>query len=321
LQVKRKKKRRVFLAVLLFFTIFFLLGNWTGVRIYNSLKSKGCFQLPADVTEYKLPTHKTTIRFLALGDAGTGDKNQLRLAKTVGKTCREVGCDFVLYLGDNFYPHGVSSLSDPLFKSQFEEVYEELDTPFFSVLGNHDTQGDVYSQIYYTLKNPKWKMPNFNYHFSSGSGNFMAVNSNCAALGLYDLYKLITHSRNQWQFVFGHHTIYSSGIHGDANILLRTIWRTFFHDQVDFYLAGHDHELEHLRRKNPGTEYIVSGAGGKHYRNPEDRLATRTSNAVSQFRYQDNGFVWFEVDRTKVQVRFYNADGQIIYRFSKNLTV
>lgn len=315
MQVKGKRRKWGCLTISGILIFIFLFGNWSGVRIYKTLSQKGCFQLPADIINHNPRIEAETVRFLAMGDAGTGDTDQRQLAETVRKTCKKIGCDFILYLGDNFYPHGVSSLDDPLFRSQFEDIYQ-LDAPFYAVLGNHDVQGDIFPQLYYSLKNPNWKMGNLNYNFTGGSALFSAVNTNCALMGLSRLWDNIGNSK-PWWFVFGHHTIYGSGIHGDTNVLIRMVWRLFFHNQVDFYISGHDHELEHLNIDKDGAEYIVSGAGGRNYRDPKDRSATRVSGALSRFKYQDNGFVWFRVNKNTANVRFFDFEGQMIYQFTK----
>ena len=49
------------------------------------------------------------VRFVALGDTGHGNADQTRVGDAVGALCAAQGCDFVVLLGDNFYPTGVTS--------------------------------------------------------------------------------------------------------------------------------------------------------------------------------------------------------------------
>src|SRR5688572_25019386 len=49
------------------------------------------------------------VRFVALGDAGEGNENQAAVGQMIATVCEERGCDFALYLGDNFYDTGVDS--------------------------------------------------------------------------------------------------------------------------------------------------------------------------------------------------------------------
>src|SRR5687768_12237442 len=75
--------------------------------------------------------------FLFVGDTGTGGEGQKAVAKAMKSYCRTEKCEFVLLLGDNFYPVGVKSVDDPQWKTKFEDPYGELRLDFFVSLGNH----------------------------------------------------------------------------------------------------------------------------------------------------------------------------------------
>ena len=83
------------------------------------------------------------VRFIAMGDGGEGNADQYAVAATVKSVCdakddeHGPGCDFVLYLGDNFYDD-VEGVDDEQFQTKFELPYADLDLPFWVVLGNHD---------------------------------------------------------------------------------------------------------------------------------------------------------------------------------------
>lgn len=78
------------------------------------------------------------VRFLALGDAGEGNRAQDANGNAMKALCARKGCDFVLYLGDNFYGQGITSPDDLQFQQKFELPYAGLDLPFYAMLGNHD---------------------------------------------------------------------------------------------------------------------------------------------------------------------------------------
>lgn len=80
-------------------------------------------------------------QFLVLGDWGReGRFNQSEVAAAMSRKAGAMRVDFVVSTGDNFYPHGLSSPSDPAFLRSFSSIYYQrsLQVPWHSVLGNHD---------------------------------------------------------------------------------------------------------------------------------------------------------------------------------------
>lgn len=72
---------------------------------------------------------------------------------------------FILALGDNFYPHGVHSVDDHKWQTNWADVFlnsEELRVPWKAILGNHDCEG-AQAQIDFTHSefNPSglWQLP------------------------------------------------------------------------------------------------------------------------------------------------------------------
>jgi len=57
----------------------------------------------------------------------------------MASVCQRDGCDFVLGLGDNIYPHSVQSVHDPPSRINLSTPngrFQGLD--FWMILGNHD---------------------------------------------------------------------------------------------------------------------------------------------------------------------------------------
>ena len=65
------------------------------------------------------------------GDQDGGAK-QLAVATAMANAARAIGSRFVLALGDNFYWQGVESVKDPLWKSVWEDRFNDpsLQTPW-----------------------------------------------------------------------------------------------------------------------------------------------------------------------------------------------
>ena len=95
------------------------------------------------------------------------------------------------------------------------------------------------------------------------------------------------------------------------------IWDWFLKKRFDFYLAGHNHHLEHLRQGVNDPEYIISGAASSNYEDSENRRNSKSSSATSLFKHQSNGFIRMEISIEKAIVEYYDLSGQIIYQFEK----
>ena len=106
------------------------------------------------------------MRFMVIGDWGTGDGNQMRVARAMMDMVRADGSySMILSTGDQMYPSGAASVADEQFESKFESVFfpgaPAGALPFFMSLGNHDCEGSVSAMVNYTSVSPSrsWKMP------------------------------------------------------------------------------------------------------------------------------------------------------------------
>lgn len=292
------------------------LGAFGAVEFQQQWARRGC-EAPAPLLELSQFEQAREIRLVALGDAGTGDAGQAQVAQAVGKVCAQEGCDLVLYLGDNFYPSGVESLNDPKFISHFEEIYQHLDLPFFAILGNHDTKGEVEPQRLYSLISPKWYLPAFQYRFKAGPIDLYGLNSNCVASAWPQLSRWLEDARPEaWQLVFAHHNLYGSGDHGDAPYGARSLWNAFFDEKVDLYLSGHEHHLEHIRLSEGGTDFLISGGGGYPYTGPEKPLGREGSRFIEP----GLGFLYLQVGPQRLSARFFDLYGASLYGYQRERT-
>jgi hypothetical protein len=290
-------------------------GGWLGAkaawRLHEEGVKKGCLQSFPDVVPVRIePAAPGHLRFAALGDTGTGNAGARRVAATLQSVCAREGCDFVTLLGDNFYPNGVSGMDDPLFDHAFESVYAALQVPVLAILGNHDVRGPVAPQVFHSRESRLWRMPNFAYRFQAGAARFFAVNTNCQPVTWWELEPQLAEPFAGWTFVLGHHSLYSTGPHGDANWSIRWLWSDLV-PRVDFYLAGHNHLLEHFQRPGERTEYVVSGSAGDDPADP----ARSEGPSAAQRRFQSYapGFAWFDVTERQVTLRFYADGGDVLY--------
>lgn len=280
------------------------------------------------------PATPTTVRFIAMGDTGTGSNDQLKVGNTIAALCKARGCDFVTLLGDNIYDSGASSVDDPIWQTHFETPYAAINLDFYAVLGNHDYghggAGTDFqkgkNEIDYTAKSTKWKMPAAYYHHvpktGGGAVELFALDTNMAMFGQdsaqrKDVGGWIAASKADWKIAIGHHPYKSNGPHGNAGsydekfgVSLPTVngksVKSYLDDvicgKVDLYLSGHDHSRQWLNESCKGTELAVSGAGAK--------ATELVGKNPYLFQSIELGFLYVVIEGKKLTAEFVDENGQ-----------
>src|SRR5688500_15130999 len=90
-----------------------------------------------------LPMKDGSIRFLVLGDSGTGGSAQRSVAQRATEVHKIFPFEFAIMLGDNLY--GGESAGD--YRRKFEEPYKALldaGVKFYAALGNHDEPSQAF---------------------------------------------------------------------------------------------------------------------------------------------------------------------------------
>ena len=204
-----------------------------------------------------LPNKSGTLKFAVIGDSGTGDSNQYRLAKVLTDIRQKFPYEFVIMVGDNMY--GSQSTQD--YVKKFETPYKPVldqGIKFYAALGNHDQP----NQAMYKLFNMGGKRF---YTFRPRAGvRFFALDSNYMDKEQLDwLQKELEASGSDWKIPFFHHPLYSHGMtHGSDTDLRARIEPIFMKSGVNVVLSGHDHVYERLKPQN-GVAYFVLGNAGE----------------------------------------------------------
>ncbi|ANP47037.1 purple acid phosphatase family protein [Candidatus Viadribacter manganicus] len=268
------------------------------------------------------------LNFLIIGDWGSGSVEQHRVARAMGVVADRTAPQFIISTGDNFYPRGVGSVTDPQFRTSFEEVYAapSLQAPWYVVLGNHDYEGSPGAEVAYSSRSSRWRMParywaqEMNVGEERATFYFLDTTpiarlGNAAAhvplLGTSDeartqlqwFEERLAADRAAWKIVVGHHPILSSGNHGEAPAVVERVKPLLERYGVQAYFNGHEHDLEHLVDR--GVHYVCSGSGA----------ASRQVVAVpqSQFAHAEVGFASCRLGADALSLRFHNGDAAIIY--------
>jgi tartrate-resistant acid phosphatase type 5 len=260
---------------------------------------------------------RAAVTFVALGDMGEGGIEQTHVAHAMRSVCQREGCDFVLGLGDNIYPHGVHSVHDPAFQDKFEKPYALLQgLDFWMILGNHDWKHlwtGAQAQIDYTLHSDRWRLPNAHYGipFLPPWLHIYGVDTSLieAVVGVYQLQAARASLCGQpgWRLLFGHYPTRSTGADGDGGSrfvrgALEHLIRTC---HIHVYFAGHDHHQAHL----DGGFYqeIIEGAGGA------ELAPVRVGDLQQRFGMATHGFAWVRVTEARLVIRFYDVQQTVLY--------
>jgi hypothetical protein len=253
---------------------------------------------------------RRNVRVLAFGDWGDGSERQSRMAEAMARFHARTPFDFAITLGDNFYPAGMSGPADPRWQRDFERLYEPMRIRFFPSLGNHDwvLADSPAAEILYSPKSRAWQMPADRYTFIAGPVQFFALDTNLMTRAQLEwLDRELGRSKARWKIVYGHHPIYSYGVHGDDHAL-RDNLLPVLRGRANLYICGHDHDLQHIA-PDGGVHFVLAGGGG---------AAPRVISAGPRSLYaaSKNGFATIEASRSTLTVMLVDEKLETLHRFS-----
>jgi hypothetical protein len=289
------------LAVFLGAFAIALLGwiSLQGLPVFARLKALESPLAPRTLSE----ALKTPYRFVAFGDWGAGTPFQRDVASQLAMVLEKNPYDAALLLGDNIYPDGnIQKLG----KAYFTDIYGALirqNVHFVVAIGNHDIVGGYQEdQLRF------FKMPGYYYSVKKPGIEFFVIDTNHFANDKVQqqwLKQALSASTSTWKAVIGHHPVYSSGEHGTDQALKMSLEPLLIRHQVNFYLAGHDHNYERFKPVQ-GVQYIVSGGGGAYLRNFNKPLPH------SLVRLKAHHFLDFELKGNQLKMQVLDKTGRII---------
>ena len=248
-----------------------------------------------------LPNKNDSVRFMVVGDTGTGTRQQNELAQLMVRYRQVFPFEFALLVGDNMY--GSEKATD--YKTKFEDVYRPLldqKVKFYAALGNHDES----NQRFYEHFN----MNGEEYHrFEKGGVAFYCLNSNYMdkkqLKWLEDKLKADT---SQWKVAFFHHPPYSSGgKHGSETSLREVVEPIFLKYGVNVVFAGHEHFYERIKPQK-GIYYFISGAGGKLRKGDVKKGSPLTAKAYDS----DMSFMLVEMTKDALHFQVISRTGETV---------
>jgi tartrate-resistant acid phosphatase type 5 len=250
----------------------------------------------------------------------------------------------LLMLGDNWYGALEGGAHSDRWQTQFEKMYpaDTFSCPAYAVLGNHDYQkwpeSKVDSELEYArMGHTRWTMPARWYSFEFPKKNplitFIALDSNMPykdgssshgrdftltqqeqadQLAWLEA-ELKRPRKTPFLVVIAHHPVYSNGPHGDHPVLIRDWDPLFRQHNVHLYLAGHDHDLQHLEFEGHPTTFFLSGGGGADLYNLKIEQAQRGPFAEKVY-----GFSHLSVTPKLLTLRHMDDKGQTVHALTKS---
>jgi hypothetical protein len=255
-----------------------------------------------------LPNAEHSVKFLVIGDTGTGDRPQYEVAQRIVEAHTRFPFAFAIMLGDNLY----GSEGPSAYVNKFEKPYKPLldaGVKFYASLGNHDEP----AQRFYKPFNMDGKRY---YSFSKGGGllnpadvEFFVLDSTYVTPEQVDWLKgALAGSRAKWKIAYFHHPIYSSGEkHGSETDLQALVEPLFVQHGVDVVFAGHEHFYERLKPQK-GIHYITQGGGAKLR---EGNIRANSPMTAKGFD-TDRSFTLVEIVDDQMYIETISRRGQVV---------
>ncbi|HKY42611.1 MAG TPA: metallophosphoesterase [Pyrinomonadaceae bacterium] len=268
----------------------------------NSLRNNGNSRADAPApVKLTLPNKESSVRFVVIGDTGTGSSQQLELAQVMQRYRQMFPYEFVLLVGDNMY--GSEKAAD--YKLKFENIYKPLldqKVKFYAALGNHDESNQRFYE-FFNMEGQEY------YQFKKGNASFYALNSNYMDKKQVDwLNEKLATDTTTWKIAFFHHPPYSSGgKHGSDAKLRQVVEPIFLKHGVDVVFNGHEHFYERIKPQQ-GIYYFISGSGGKLRKGDVKQGSPLTDKAFDK----DMSFMLLEIDDNQMHYQVVSRSGETV---------
>src|SRR5690349_4788145 len=209
----------------------------------------------AAAQDLQLPLKPNSVRFLVMGDTGTGDSEQYETATQIIKWRQKFPFTFAIMLGDNMY--GSERPQD--FVKKFERPYQALldeKVEFNAALGNHDDQNQIYYKPF-NLGGKRYRT------FKKGDVRCYVLDSNYLDP---EQLKWLEHelegAGSDWKIAYFHHPMYTSATRGPVIELRAALEPLFIKYKVDVVFSGHEHLYERIYPQK-GIYYFTEGGSSK----------------------------------------------------------
>ena len=278
----------------------------------------------------------SAVNFIVANDLGrNGYYEQKPIARLMGSLTEKMDIEMVAAAGDIHHFEGVASVTDPLWMTNYELIYDHpgLMIDWNAILGNHEYRGSTQAVLDYSTISRRWKMPAKYYtkvlnsndsaccrlvfvdtsplidKYRNDSLTYPDVQREDPAKQLQWIDSLLAHATERWIIVIGHHPLYAdTKKHEDERTNLQQRLEPLLEKHgVDIYFCGHIHNFQHIRPASSKVHYVVNSSGSLA------RQVKATEGTL--FSSSDEGFTVCSVDHHSLRFFFINHKGQTIYNY------
>lgn len=277
--------------------------------------------------------YKGKLNFYVCNDMGrNGYYDQKPIAELMGQMAENIGIECVVAAGDIHHFWGVESTSDPLWRTNYEDIYThpELMLPWYPILGNHEYRGNTQAVLDYAKVSRRWMMEGRYYtKVLTGKGvtvGLVLVDTTpmiesyrqesetypdaCkqdlqAQLSWID--KTLASAKEDWVIVIGHHPLYADTPKSESertdmqNRLLPILKR----HKVDMYINGHIHNFQQIHKNDVKFEMVTNSAAS---------LSRPSVKAIDDtvFCSGEPGFSILSATPTSLELRMIDKHGNVL---------
>ncbi|WP_299404511.1 metallophosphoesterase [Acaryochloris sp. IP29b_bin.148] len=298
-----------------FLSLVSLSGLGAGFLHNRTLAQSSQLDNPTDPA-WTSPLDPPLLRFVAVGDVGTGEQAQYDVAHSMLRFHQRQPFPFAFLTGDNIYDGGDIQRIDQVFEQPYQGLLQHK-VQFHAILGNHDVMSNQgQDQIRY----PGFNMQGRYYTFAHGPVQFFALDTNpghhwSAQLPWFK--RELAQSNADWKIVLGHHPLYASGLHSIKQRLAKQLGPLlgqskaypgladqltplFTQYGVQLYINGHEHHYERTHAI-AGTTYLTCGVGA--------RLRPTGSSTWTAFASSQLGFAVIDIYADQLIIKGIGVNG------------
>lgn len=277
------------------------------------------------------------VNFIVASDLGrNGYYEQKPIARIMGYLAGELDVELIAAAGDIHHFGGVASISDPLWMTNYELIYDHPDlmVEWSAVCGNHEYRGNTQAVLDYSRVSRRWNAPDYYYaktltaddgtrcllvfinttplmsKYRRDTITYPDARRQDAGRQLRWIDSVLEASTERWKIVIGHHPVYAETKKDDSERadMQACLAPILERRKVNAYFCGHIHNFQHIQPASSAVSYVVNSAGS---------LARAVKPAEgAKFCNPDPGFTLCSANADAFRFFFINHKGKIIYSYT-----